>query len=173
MKGLVVYNGKYGSTEQYAGWIGESLKLPVRKSRDVKASELAEADYLVLGSSIMVGKLTMAGKLRSWWPIIAKKKVLFFTASATPASDRPALEGYLTASLPERLPNHSYHPAGGRIDYSKYSPIIKLLMRGIAKSEFKEKHPGEPLPADIGTKVLDAVDRKWIEPLIAEAKALK
>jgi hypothetical protein len=43
----------------------------------------------------------------------------------------------------------------------------------VAKSEFKERHPGEPIPADIGTKIVDEVDRSWIEPLIAEAKALK
>jgi menaquinone-dependent protoporphyrinogen IX oxidase len=173
MKGLVVYNGKYGSTERYANWIGESLGIPVRAAKEVGNEELAAADYLVLGSSVQVGKLTIAGKLKRWWPIIASKRVLFFTTSGTPPSEREELERILTASLPQRLPNHSYHPAGGRIDYSNYSPIMRLIMTGVAKSEFKERHPGEPLPADLGTRTIDAVDRSWIEPLIAEAKALK
>ncbi len=173
MKGLVVYNGKYGSTEQYAAWIGESLGLPVRKAGKVSVRELESADYLVIGSSVHMGKLTASGKLKRWWPILAKKKVFFYTTSGTPADERVALERYLAASVPARLPGHILYPAGGRIDYSKYSPILKMLMRNVARSEFMNSHPGEAVPADIGTKVMDAVDRTWIEPLIRDAKALK
>jgi len=173
MKGLVVYSGTYGSTEQYANWIGESLGIPLRRAKDVTVAELSAADYLVLGSSVHAGRLTMAGFLRRWWPAIAQKRVLFYTTSATPPAQRERLEGYLAACLPERLPTHSYYPAGGRVEYSKYNPILRMIMAGIAKSEFKQRHPGEPIPADLGVKTIDAVDRKWIEPLIAEAKALK
>ena len=39
MKGLVIYKGKYGATEQYAMWIGQELQMPVVSSDRLQLKE--------------------------------------------------------------------------------------------------------------------------------------
>ncbi len=46
---LVLYKSKYGSTKQYAQWIGEALQAPVRSVDDVRDAELKDATTVIIG----------------------------------------------------------------------------------------------------------------------------
>ena len=59
MKGIVVYKGKYGATRQYAEWLGAEFALPVQPAETLTREKLFLFDYIVIGSSVYVGKLLM------------------------------------------------------------------------------------------------------------------
>ena len=61
MNGAIFFSGKYGSTAQYADWIGEATGLPAFDVNDAN-TDPSKYDFLVLGSSVIIHKLT----IRKW-----------------------------------------------------------------------------------------------------------
>ena len=56
MNGAIFFSTKYGSTAQYAKWIGEATGLPVFNVKDSKADP-SKYDFLILGSPVIYYKL--------------------------------------------------------------------------------------------------------------------
>src|SRR6187551_2331757 len=88
MKGLVIYKGKYGATKQYAIWIGQELQLTVASADRFPLDELPKYDYIILGSSVYIGKL----EIKDW----LKKN---FQVSGSPSDQIEKRESYNKASL--------------------------------------------------------------------------
>ena len=126
MKGAIFFSGKYGSTEQYANWIGEATGLPVHDIKDTNA-DATDYDYLILGSSIIYFKLT----IRHWAEanldkLEGRAKILFSVSGAGP-SDK--LERWVSKSFPSRLLSQMEHVAlGGRLDHTKVGWSIRLML---------------------------------------------
>lgn len=126
MNGAIFYSGKYGSTEQYAKWIGEASGLPVFSIADPNADPL-QYDFLLLGSSVVYFKLT----IRHWikanlTQLEDRAKVLFSVSGAGPS---PKLERWVTTSLPPGLASKIDHIAlRGRLDHKKVSWGVKLML---------------------------------------------
>lgn len=126
MKGAIFFSGKYGSTEQYANWIGEATGLPVFDIREVGADP-SEYDYLILGSSIIYFKLT----IRKWAKanlakLKGRSKILFSVSGAGP-SDK--LNRWVSKSFPSVLLSQTEHVAlAGRLDHSKVSWWIRQIL---------------------------------------------
>lgn len=105
MKGIIIYSGKYGATKQYAEWLGEELALPVATSDSINGNLLQKYDFLLLGSSVYIGKM----KIKKWLKknlsfIIGKKIFLFQVAGATP-EEKQKRETYNRASIPGEILN--------------------------------------------------------------------
>lgn len=126
MKGAIFFSGKYGSTEQYANWIGVATGFPVFNIKDSNADP-SEYDYLILGSSIIYFKLS----IRKWAEanlskLNGRSKILFSVSGAGP-SDK--LERWVTKSFPTVLLSQMDHVAlAGRLDHSKVNWLIKLSL---------------------------------------------
>jgi menaquinone-dependent protoporphyrinogen IX oxidase len=128
MKGLIIYKGKYGATRQYAQWIGRALHLPVLASDEADKERLLQANYLVIGSSVYIGKLLIRHWLKKHLPLIVNKQLFFFIVSATPADERAKLEGYIRASVPEEIRNRSkFYFLTGRLEVDKLSWTDRLM----------------------------------------------
>ncbi len=52
MNGAIFFSSRYGSTEQYANWIGEATGLPVFHVDDANADP-TKYDFLILGSALI------------------------------------------------------------------------------------------------------------------------
>ncbi|WP_281541215.1 flavodoxin domain-containing protein [Maribacter aestuarii] len=126
MKGAIFFSGKYGSTEQYANWIGEATGLPVFDIKDADADP-SKFDFIILGSSIIYFKLT----IRKWAKanlskLKGRSRILFSVSGAGP-SDK--LERWVAASFPSLLLKQMEHVAlGGRLDHTKVSWTIRLSL---------------------------------------------
>ncbi len=64
-KGAIIYRSKYGSTQQYAEWLGDRLNLPVFDPTTITPQQLANYDYLLIGSPIYIGKMLIRKWLQS------------------------------------------------------------------------------------------------------------
>ena len=102
MKGQIIYQGKYGATRQYAAWLKDMLKIPVSTPKEIKTTEIKNADYLVIGSSVYVGKLLIRHWLKENIAELVNKKIFMFVVSATPATEKLKLESFLM-SVPAEL----------------------------------------------------------------------
>ena len=102
MQGHIIYQGKYGATRQYAKWLNDMLKIPVSTTKEIKAIEIENADYLVIGSSVYVGKLLIRHWLKENVADLVNKKIFMFIVSATPATDKLKLESFLL-SVPAEI----------------------------------------------------------------------
>ncbi|MBO0323243.1 hypothetical protein J0X14_13120 [Muricauda sp. CAU 1633] len=158
MKGAIFFSGKYGSTEQYANWIGEAVGLPVFNINDAQANP-SNYDFLILGSSIIYFKLT----IRKWAKknlatLTGKSKVLFSVSGAGPSEK---LERWVSNSFPSELLSQIEHIAlRGRLDHSKVSWGVRLMLW---IGSLMNPNPDASRDERLG---FDYMDKSSIEPIV-------
>lgn len=165
MNGAIFFSGKYGSTEQYAKWIGEATGLSVFDIKDMNADP-SKYEYLILGSSIIYMKLT----IRKWTKanlskLNGRSKVLFSVSGAGP-SDK--LDRWVAKSFPSGLLSQLEHVAlSGRLDHTKVNWLIRLtLWIGSLINRDPEASKDERYG-------FDYVDKKSIEPILELVRQFK
>jgi menaquinone-dependent protoporphyrinogen IX oxidase len=88
MKGIIIYQGKYGATKQYAEWLSQETMLPVESAKNIGGIELKEYDFFILGSSVYIGQLTIKKWLQHNLCYLVNKKVFFFQVAGAPISEK-------------------------------------------------------------------------------------
>ncbi|MEX0289370.1 MAG: flavodoxin domain-containing protein [Flavobacteriaceae bacterium] len=126
MKAAIFFSGKYGSTEQYAKWIGEATGLPVFDIKDKNANPAAY-DFLILGSSVLYYKLSIRKWAKENLPILKDRSKMLFSVSGAGPSDK--LERWVADSLPpELLANTEHFALRGKLDHSKLSWLLRKIL---------------------------------------------
>lgn len=105
MKGAIFYTTKYGSTRDYARWIGDATDLPIF---DLQRGDgaLEALDFVVLGCPIYFHRVLGAAWIRRHLPELRDKPVVLFTVSGAPAG--PKLDAWIAASLPQQFIDRAY-----------------------------------------------------------------
>jgi menaquinone-dependent protoporphyrinogen IX oxidase len=103
MNGIIIYKGKYGATEQYAHWLAEELQLPDINAEQLSSVKLRDYDVLLVGTSVYIGKLQIAGWLKNNLPLIRNKKIFLFLVAATPPGEKEKLDAYIRTGVPAEL----------------------------------------------------------------------
>lgn len=158
LTGAIFFAGQYGSTAQYAGWIGAASNLPVFDSARTDADP-ESFDFLVLGSSVIVHKLLIRKWLKRHRNTIENKPVILFTVSGAPAG--PKLDGWIADSLPADLTARVHHVAlRGKLDHEKIGWWVKLILRiGALMNDDPEAREEE-------LKGFDYMDKSSIAPVL-------
>ena len=52
MRGIILYQSKYGATKKYAAWLSEATGFPIQGINAAKASDLRQYDLLIVGGGI-------------------------------------------------------------------------------------------------------------------------
>jgi menaquinone-dependent protoporphyrinogen IX oxidase len=163
--GAVIYAGKYGSTQQYAEWIGEDLDIPVFDINKTNPN-LEKYDTVILGSAVFVGKYYIKKWLDRNWPILMKKKIILFTVSGA-APDNSEIKKYYDLNIPiNRQEKIEYFPLRGRLKIEDLNWFIKLFLK-----------MGAMLEKDVEARKrmkegFDFVSRKNIEPVVEAYREL-
>jgi menaquinone-dependent protoporphyrinogen IX oxidase len=164
MNGIIVYQGKYGSTKQYAEWIGEDLKLTAVPVDRFKSSTLDEYDTVILGSAVNVGKLVMAGWIANHWETLKTKRVILFSVSGTDPTNKPAIAKIMDASLPPDIRGDiAYFPLHGRFLMKNLPFLMRTILQFVMKAE------KDPAKKQMFAE-FDDVKREYIAPLVAQTK---
>jgi len=143
MKGMIIYKGKYGATRQYAIWLGTALELPVEQAGSETAEQLADADYVIMGASVYMGKLQMKSWMKENLTFLSTKKLYLFVVSGTPLDDVNRLQEYVKNNVPEELRSRVecfFFP--GKLEFNKLSLKDKLLLKigaWLSKGSEKDK----------------------------------
>jgi menaquinone-dependent protoporphyrinogen IX oxidase len=145
MKGIIIYKGKYGATKQYAEWLGKELDLPVFNPDNYRTEDVFNCDYVIIGSSVYIGKLQMKDWIKSNIPGLLKKKLYMFVVSGTPPEERGKLETYLQGSVPFQMRKRSQvYFLPGKLTYSNLSWRDKFMLRMGAMLN-KDKEAGKKM----------------------------
>ncbi|MGB5708133.1 MAG: flavodoxin domain-containing protein [Arenicellales bacterium] len=158
MNGAIFFSGQYGSTAQYADWISEATGLPMFAVNDANADP-SKFDYLILGSSVIVYKLSIRKWARANLASIENKPTILFTVSGAPAGAK--LDGWIAGSLPESLTSKMKHVAlRGRLRPAELNWWVRLILRiGAWKNDDPEAKKEELLG-------FDYMDKSSIKPIL-------
>ena len=130
MKGIVIYKGKYGATKQYAKWIGAESGLPVADSKDIKENELSYYDFLLIGSSVYIGKLQIQKWLKDNLTYLCGKKIFLFQVAATPPEEKEKRQAYNRSSIPDEImKNCEFYFLPGRMIMQKLSWKDRFMLK--------------------------------------------
>ena len=158
MKGAIFFSGQYGSTAQYADWIGHATSLPVFDVKSVNADP-SNYDFLVLGSSVIMYKLTIHKWVNRYLSSFVGKPIILFTVSG--ARSGPKLDSWVVGSLPESLTSKIDHVAlRGRSDPKTVSWRHRVLLRIGAWTNKDPEEKREELEG------FDYMDKSSIEPIL-------
>lgn len=130
MRGIIVYKGKYGATQQYAQWLGEELGIPVAEAAWVNGDDLTDYDFIVIGTSVYIGKLQISKWLKTNLATIRRKKIFIFQVAATPPEQREKLETYIRSGVPEEIRNQCdiyFYP--GKMIFNQLSRKDRFMLK--------------------------------------------
>ncbi|MBC9932074.1 flavodoxin domain-containing protein [Chitinophaga qingshengii] len=130
MHGIIIYQSKYGATRQYAEWISQTLQVPAIEANKVTPAQLATADFLILGTSIYIGKMLLRPWLQQHEGQLAGKPLYLFVVCATKPEEADKLNGYVAQNMPALLLVHCHrYFLPGKIRFSDLSLADKLKVR--------------------------------------------
>lgn len=138
MKGILIYKGKYGATQQYATWIGAETKLSVKEIHECGEDDFVNNDFFVIGTSVYMGMLGIKEWMKANLDFLTGKKIFLFIVCGTPSGEGE----YIRSSVPERIREQCtiwFLP--GRLNYKKISWMDKFVLRigSIFAGNSKEK----------------------------------
>lgn len=167
MNGLMLYKGKYGATMQYAMWAADALKIRIVNADDAREADFEGIDYVIIGTSVYIGKLQIAAWLEKNGNWLKDRKLIFFIVAGTPVSQTATLTGYFVKGVPEKLRDGaSCFFLPGRLHFKGLSLWDKILLSLGARLTAKEK-------VTISLKDYNDVKKEHLEPLLQETRHLK
>ena len=158
MNGAIFFSSKYGSTEQYANWIGEATGLPVFDVKDDNIDP-RKYDFLILGSPIIYYKLSIRKWVKRNLANIENKPIIFFSVSGAPAGEK--LNGWIADSLPEHFISRMNHIAlrgRQRPKELTFYDRMMLIIGGLANRD--------PEARKQELEGFDFMDKSSIEPIV-------
>lgn len=135
MKGIVVYESKYGSTKAYAEEIGRETGFDVLTPKQVKKHQLEDSEVVVLGSWIFAGKPVIKKWITKKWAVLKDKKLLLFTTSGAEKDDPELMKAYEANMEPEYRDRLNYFPMGGRFAMDQLTGLDRFFMNLGVKME--------------------------------------
>lgn len=130
MNGVIIYRSKYGATRQYAEWLSADLKIPAIPQQQATPQLIANARFLVLGSSIYMGKLLMRRWLKENTAALTGKPIFLFLVTATKSDKLEKLQGYVQQNVPPAIRSNCrcyFFP--GKIIYRQLSLADRLKVK--------------------------------------------
>ncbi|MDO6429510.1 flavodoxin domain-containing protein [Flavitalea sp. BT771] len=135
-KGAVIFSSRYGSTRQYAEWIGQQLQIPVMDVDELYPAALEGFDYLVLGTPVYIGKMLIKGWLHRHLAKLQTKQLMLFVVCGTSSSERQKQEQIVRDNVPEDLiPMENIFFLSGRLTIRELSWKDRLMLKMGARLE--------------------------------------
>jgi len=165
MGGAVLFATKYGSTAEYAEWIGEATGLPVSNVRkeDVDPDKY---DFLILATPVIYYKLLITDWVQRNLSKLERKPIVIVTVSGAPPG--PKLDAWVGDSLPADFVASATHVAlRGRqmpADLTWYDRAMLIIAAW--------KNP-DPVASEEELKGFDYMDKNSIAPVVALANGFK
>ncbi|MFW6318692.1 MAG: flavodoxin domain-containing protein [Bacillota bacterium] len=172
-KTLVLYTSNYGSTKQYAEWIGRRINADIYPTSMIKTIDIAIYDSIIIGGGLYAVGILGLKTLKPYIECLKNKKVIVFTVGLSYESDT-VINHIKTNNLEKyKIPYNHFFYLRGAFDFDKLALKHKIMMRALA-TKVKQKD-GKLSTEEQGIlncmmEPIDAVSIDQITPLL---KALK
>ena len=159
--GLIVYSSKYGATMQYAEWLAQELKLPLVTSGKITAAQLTNADFLLIGTPVYMGRFRILKWMKKNLKNIRGKKLFFFIVNATAPDEQAKRDRFVLDNIPGEIRGKcTIYFLQGRLIHKKLTFFDRLMVTMGERIE-KNLEKRKAMRSDV-----DAVKKDNLVPLI-------
>lgn len=171
MKGIILYQSKYGATKKYAQWLAEATGFDVAETKKADIRQVAQYDTVILGGGVYASGIAGLSFLRRHMDKLAGKKVIAFCVGASPY-DEAAVQQIVQHNMKGVLAGVPLFYCRGAWDEEAMGLVDRMLCRMLQKAVAKQDASTlEPwmaaLLSAVGQKC-DWTDRKHLAPILAE-----
>ena len=164
MPGTIYYKTKYGATEDYARWLSEDVGFELENIKE--KPEVRTEGVCVIGSSLMMGKVTAAKWIMKNWDKVKGRKPVFFCVGSSKIGSKER-DDILARSLPaDVLAGMRIFHLPGRIDHKRLGFFMSGMMKRFAKYEKDEVEKRRAIEG------YDDVKRENLAPVVAYLRSL-
>jgi hypothetical protein len=160
-KGVIIYESKYGATEQYADWLSDAIQCAAVRPEKISVGRLSQYDLLILGTPVYIGKLRIRKWLTKHFSAFAKKQIILFIVCGTSDGEPDEQTRIIHDNLPpDLLARTKIFFLPGRCLPEKIFIKDRLLL---AFASFMQKDPQIKAAMKRG---FDKMNRSNLEPLV-------
>lgn len=169
MKGIILYQSKYGATKKYAHWLKEQTKFDCIETKTADMKSLADYDTVILGGGIYASGIAGLSFLKKNYTALKNKKIAVFCVGASPyeeAAFNQILEHNFVGDI-KKVPCFYCRGSWNEESMSfKDRTLCKLLQKAVAKKAPSDYEPWEKaLMSAVGQKC-DWTDKEYLNPVI-------
>ncbi len=145
MNGIVIYKTKYGSTKQYALWIGEELGFKVVESKEITIDELEKYDTIIYGGGLYAEVINGASLITKNINRLKDKKIAIYSTGITPLDcrdyyDKYVIEKNFKTGVPENIRVFNFT---GKMILEELSMVHRTALKSLKKIMASKKEPTE------------------------------
>ncbi|MBQ9961123.1 MAG: hypothetical protein IJP00_04390 [Firmicutes bacterium] len=173
-KTVVIYKTKYGATKRYADWIGEELDCPVISADDFNKKDFELYDNIVYGGGVHAGGLKGFDLIKKNIRRLEGKKIVAFAVGLNLMDKEARMQLREINFDKPAVKTMTCYYCPGAFNPDNVTGIDKMII-GMMVSMIESKPYTDITEND--KKLLDAVkngadmvERKFIEPIVAEFK---
>jgi len=100
--GVIIFKTRYGTTLEYAEWIRKELRIPMIDPERLDEQVSSRCDFLVIGTSVYLGKMLIADWLGDNLDRLRKTRVFLFVV-CTYFSDIEKQRAMIKDNIPDAL----------------------------------------------------------------------
>jgi len=173
-KTVVIYKTKYGATKRYADWIGEELDCPVISADESNKKDFELYDNIVYGGGVHAGGLKGFDLIKKNIRRLEGKKIVAFAVGLNLMDKEARMQLREINFDKPAVKTMTCYYCPGAFNPDNVTGIDKMII-GMMVSMIESKPYTDITEND--KKLLDAVkngadmvERKFIEPIVAEFK---
>ncbi|MDD6764899.1 MAG: flavodoxin domain-containing protein [Firmicutes bacterium] len=170
MKGIILYQSKYGATKKYAQWLSERTGFPCVETKRARLSDVREYDTIILGGGIYASGIAGLSFLKKNIKNLHGKKILVFCVGASPYEEK-AYREIVDRNMKDGLSDIPCFYCRGAWDMEAMSIVDRnlcsLLRKAVAKKDPKDYEGWEQALMEAGDDKCDWTDKRYLEPLLA------
>lgn len=145
MNAIVVYKTKYGSTKNYADWIGEELNCKVTDVKEITINELKKYDTIIYGGGLYAEIINGVSLITKNVDSLKNKKIAVYTTGITPLDcrdyyDKIVIEKNFKNGVPECVKIFNFT---GKMVLDELSTVHRAALKTLKKIMSSKKEPTE------------------------------
>lgn len=169
MKGIILYQSKYGATRKYAEWLSEATGFCTVETKKAKIDEVKGYDTIILGGGIYAGGIAGIAFLRKHISELKDKKIIIFTDGASPYDEKFFCR-LVDQNLKDGLKGIPCFYCRGAYDLEGMTfadrTLCKMLIKSVAKKDPDTLEVWEKALLEGRDQKRDWTDRSYIDPIL-------
>ncbi|MGX2946505.1 flavodoxin domain-containing protein [Enterococcus alishanensis] len=171
MKGIILFQSKYGATKKYANWLSDKTGFSCVETKKAKIEMVQKFDTIILGGAIYASGISGLSFLKKHFNALMDKKIVIFCIGASPY-DEATIQAMIQHNLKKEWSDIPFYYCRGAWDMAAMTAIDRNLCRVLRKS-VKKKNPNdyqlwEKALMAAGDESCDWTDIKYIKPILDE-----
>ena len=169
MKGIILYQSKYGATQKYAQWLSEETGFPCIETKRAQISDVRQYDTIILGGGIYASGIAGLSFLKKNIEALRGRQILVFCDGASPYEEK-GFQAIAAHNLKGGLEGIPCFYCRGAWDMEAMNildrSLCKMLKKAVARKAPNECEPWEQALMEAGDRKCDWTDPKYLEPIL-------